>query len=65
MAEISHLWAEWYLIYTPLTHFEGELPDEFKKYGMNNITKTDETYNNWIVEFLKVVFQFFLLKKWK
>ena len=28
MAEISHLWAEWYLIYTPFTHFEGELPDE-------------------------------------
>ena len=31
---------------------------------MNNIIKIDETYNNWIVEYLKVVFQFFLLKKW-
>ena len=30
MAEISHLWAEWYLIYTLLTPFEGELPDEMR-----------------------------------
>ena len=28
MAEISHLWVERYLIYTPFTPFEGELPDE-------------------------------------
>ena len=28
MAETSHLWAEWYLIYTLFTPFEGELPDE-------------------------------------
>ena len=28
MAEISHLWAEWYLFYTLFTPFEGELPDE-------------------------------------
>jgi len=36
MAETSHLWAEWYLIYTPFTPFEGGLPDELKKDGMNN-----------------------------
>ena len=28
MAEIGHLWVEWYLIYTLFTPFEGELPDE-------------------------------------
>ena len=27
MAEISHLWVERYLIYTPFTPFEGGLPD--------------------------------------
>ena len=51
MAEISHLQAEWYLIYTPFTPFEGELPDIIlirMVRIMNNIIKTDETYNNWI-----------------
>ena len=51
MAEISHLQAERYLIYTPFTPFEGELPDIIlirMVRIMNNIIKTDETYNNWI-----------------
>ncbi len=27
-AEMSYLWADWYLIYTLFKPFEGELPDE-------------------------------------
>ncbi len=30
LAEKNHLWAEWYLIYTPFTPFECELPDEMR-----------------------------------